>query len=233
MTAEEDLFDARNPYRLRNTGQGLNRMQSAPRVQRAMGDCLRKVKAEVTQPSMSMVGRGLQAMGFRPQGWVGLSVVHLGDVDVPNAFVFINKYTQVSEHDSLFLSLSLSLSLSLFLSLPFPLFSSPPSLSSPSLSLLFSPFLSLSLSLSFPHKTHSDDDTIYWSYQTRLNARMKINIIFNCNREDMCHLPRLPSLAHALRRCLPHPPSLLLPFSPPPTLLPPPPPPPPPPLPLN
>ena len=102
MTAEEDLFDARNPYRLRNTGQGLNRMQSAPRVQRAMGDCLRKVKAEVTQPSMSMVGRGLQAMGFRPQGWVGLSVVHLGDVDVPNAFVFINKYTQVGTSSNAF-----------------------------------------------------------------------------------------------------------------------------------
>jgi hypothetical protein len=75
--AESDLLSETSRYDLTNTGQGLNRVQSAPRVGKAM--------------------HGILATCQRKLGhWVGSSVIHLGDHNVPNALMFIDKYTQVS-----------------------------------------------------------------------------------------------------------------------------------------
>lgn len=72
--ADYDILNSQ--YRLSNTGQGLNRMQSPQNVRTEMRNILTHVQSRVG-------------------GWVGLSVIHLGDVDVPNALVFIDKYSQI------------------------------------------------------------------------------------------------------------------------------------------
>jgi hypothetical protein len=74
--AETDLMDPNNPYARTQTVQGLQRVQKAPRVLALMTDILRRVQT-------------------RLGGWVGSSTIHLGDENVPNALMFIDKYMQV------------------------------------------------------------------------------------------------------------------------------------------
>jgi len=74
--AESDLLRPGNGYRLTDTGQGLNRVQQAPSVSRAVHAVLARCQRQLG-------------------AWVGSSVIHLGDHNVPNALLFIDKYTQV------------------------------------------------------------------------------------------------------------------------------------------
>src|SRR5690606_34783511 len=73
--SECDLLDGENSYELKDTGQGLNRVQNAPRIGKAIHSIL-----HLTQ----------QKVGT----WVGTTRIHLGDHNVPNALMFIDKYTQ-------------------------------------------------------------------------------------------------------------------------------------------
>ncbi|GAX25794.1 hypothetical protein FisN_8Hh303 [Fistulifera solaris] len=77
VCADDDLLSTRTSYHLYNTGQGLQRVQSCPTVRQVMSQLLAQTQHEANAP------------------WVGLSVIHLGDRDVPNALVFIDKYTQI------------------------------------------------------------------------------------------------------------------------------------------
>ncbi|KAG5492838.1 hypothetical protein JKF63_01418 [Porcisia hertigi] len=75
--AEEDMLNPNEKYELRMTGQGLQRVQKAPNLYRAIQRILQETKEELGE-------------------WVGSERIHLGDDQVPNAFHFIDKYGQVS-----------------------------------------------------------------------------------------------------------------------------------------
>ena len=75
--AEQDLLRDSNRYQLTNTGQGLNRVQQSPRTLKCMHEILHRCQSKLGH-------------------WVGSSVIHLGDHNVPNALMFIDKYTQVA-----------------------------------------------------------------------------------------------------------------------------------------
>lgn len=95
--AEQELLNSTMiPYELKDTGQGLQRVQRAPRVFAAMHDILGHTQRQLTlleEGNVHIVSSGNQ--GYN-RNWVGTSVVHLGDHNVPNALVFIDKYAQVS-----------------------------------------------------------------------------------------------------------------------------------------
>jgi len=74
--AEEDLLSESVTYCLKDTGQGIQRVQQSPRTYKAIQNILNRVQA-------------------KDKHWVGSIVIHLGDHNVPNALIFIDKYIQV------------------------------------------------------------------------------------------------------------------------------------------
>ena len=72
--AESDLLAEKVPYRLRDTGQGLNRVQAAPKTSHMMH---------------AILNRAQRSIGT----WIGSSVIHMGDHNVPNALMFIGSYS--------------------------------------------------------------------------------------------------------------------------------------------
>ena len=77
--AEQDLLSETITYRLRDTGQGLNRVQAAPKTSRMMH---------------AILNRAQKSLG----GWVGSSVIHMGDHNVPNALMFIGTLSRTNLH---------------------------------------------------------------------------------------------------------------------------------------
>ncbi len=72
--AELDLLSTAIRYRLLNTGQGMNRVQPAPKTLRMMHGILDKAQKSVGT-------------------WIGSSVIHMGDHNVPNSFMFLGGIT--------------------------------------------------------------------------------------------------------------------------------------------
>ena len=79
ILAEQDLLSTSTPYRLINTGQGLNRVQPAPKTLRMMHGIL-----NIAQKSVG--------------GWVGSGVIHMGDHNVPNSFLFLGIVSSCLEY---------------------------------------------------------------------------------------------------------------------------------------
>ena len=74
---EDDILNPSINYSFTNTGQGYHRLHTCPRTRDIAEKCLYEAKKQVG-------------------GWVGSDVIHLGDRDVPNALVFIDKYSQIA-----------------------------------------------------------------------------------------------------------------------------------------
>ncbi|KAG8343222.1 putative Protein of unknown function (DUF2009) [Trypanosoma vivax] len=74
--SEDDMLKNNGEYLFTNTGQGYHRMCRADKSYSRMTQCVKEAEK-------------------RMRGWVGIKVIHVGDRDVPNPLVFIDKYTVI------------------------------------------------------------------------------------------------------------------------------------------
>ena len=91
--AEQDLLSETSPYRLRDTGQGLNRVQAAPKTSRIMHTILNRAQKSVG----TWIGSSVIHMGelYSFSSWADFIESSKGDHNVPNALMFIDKYSQI------------------------------------------------------------------------------------------------------------------------------------------
>ncbi|KAJ8603032.1 hypothetical protein CTAYLR_001592 [Chrysophaeum taylorii] len=90
--AEADLLSGDAPYDLRDTGQGLQRVQSSPRTYSAMLSILKDEREDATKTTTTTTAVAAAAA----RKWIGSSMVHMADHNVPNALTFLDKYAQVA-----------------------------------------------------------------------------------------------------------------------------------------
>jgi hypothetical protein len=91
----QDALSGGGSYRLRDTGQGLNRVQPAPRLRPHMDGLIKRAAAEAAAQAQAQAQAQAHVQVQVHAQWVGSAVVHLGDHCVPNALIFLDKYIQV------------------------------------------------------------------------------------------------------------------------------------------
>lgn len=81
--SESDLLNPANKYDYVNTGQGFHRLQASPKLYKIFYNILVQSQEKIEK----LTGKE----------WIGTKIIHLGDHNVPNALIFIDKYTQITK----------------------------------------------------------------------------------------------------------------------------------------
>ncbi|KNH05524.1 hypothetical protein XU18_3495 [Perkinsela sp. CCAP 1560/4] len=94
-TAEAEMLDSTNSYTLRDSGQGLQRIQT---------NCVKtfeEIQSVLAHTIEEVVGEEYWTNHETPKRenstgkWIGSKKIHIGDEQVPNGMFFLDKYTQI------------------------------------------------------------------------------------------------------------------------------------------